>query len=66
VKVLTEYSDLTTINAGVSQGRALGPLLYLLYTADLPTSPGSLTATFADDTAIITTDSNHAVASQIL
>jgi hypothetical protein len=44
----------------------LGPLLYLLYTADLPTSPGSLTATFADDTEIITTDSNPAVASQNL
>jgi hypothetical protein len=36
-----------------------------LYTAELPTSPGSLTATFADDTAIITTDSDPAVASQI-
>jgi hypothetical protein len=66
VKVENEYSELTPINAGVQQDSVLGPLLYLLYTADLPTIPGSLTATFADDTAIIATDSDPAVASQIL
>jgi hypothetical protein len=44
----------------------LGPLLYLLYTADLPTSPGNLTATFADDTSILTTDSDPVVAVQLL
>jgi hypothetical protein len=44
----------------------LGPLLYLLYTADLPTSPGTLTATFAADTSILTTTSDPVVASQLL
>jgi hypothetical protein len=34
-----------------------------LYTADLPTSPGSTTATSADDTAVVTMDSDPAIAS---
>jgi histone H2A len=66
VKVGTGQSALTFINAVVPQGSVLGPLLYLLYTADLPTSPGTLSATFADDTSILTTDSDPVVASQLL
>jgi hypothetical protein len=38
----------------------------LLYTADLSTSPGSTTKIFADDTALVTMDSDPAVASQKL
>jgi hypothetical protein len=49
----------------VSYG-VLRPLLYLLYTADLPTSPKSTTAIFADDTAVVAMDSDPAIASQKL
>jgi hypothetical protein len=37
-----------------------------MYTADLPTSPTTTIVTFADDTAILATDSDPAVASQKL
>jgi retron-type reverse transcriptase len=66
VKVENDYSEMISIHAGVPQGSVLGPLLYLLYTADLPTSPRTLIATFADDTSILTTDSDLAVASHLL
>lgn len=51
----TAYSSLKNIEAGVPQGSVLGPILYLLYTRDLPPSPTTTLATFADDTAILST-----------
>lgn len=58
VKYEEEYSELKKISAGVPQGSVLGPILYLLYTRDLPNMNDATIATFADDTAILTVGDN--------
>jgi hypothetical protein len=44
----------------------LGPVLYTLFTADLPETPGILSATFADDTAALSYHRNQNIASEKL
>lgn len=58
------YSELCEINAGVPQGAILSPLLYTIYTSDIPTRDDTLTATFADDTAILGQSRNREDASK--
>lgn len=53
VKVKDERSPLIEIKAGIPQGSVLGPILYTLYTADMPINLSVTLATYADDTAII-------------
>jgi len=44
----------------------LGPLLYTIYTADVPQSDTTILSTFADDRAIFTTHPNSTLASASL
>lgn len=55
VKHKDAYSSLHAIKAGIPQGSVLGPLLYTLYTADMPIPRDSsaMVATFADDTVLL-------------
>ncbi|GBP78228.1 Probable RNA-directed DNA polymerase from transposon BS [Eumeta japonica] len=48
---------------GVPQGSILGPVLYLIFTADIPTHEYTITATYADDTALLSVDKDSSTAS---
>jgi len=51
------------IHSDVPQGRIHGPLLYVLYTSDLPKSKETTLGTSAYDTAIIETHKDLTIAS---
>jgi hypothetical protein len=55
-----------TVLSGVLQGSILGPMLYSIYTADLPITGHTLLATYADDTTILASHENPIEASRIL
>lgn len=60
------YTELHPKQAEVPQGSVLDSILNLLLRADLSTTPGITTATFADDTTIIASDRNANTASKLL
>lgn len=66
VKCGSETSQVYPIKSGVPQGSVLGPVLYQLFTSDLPTSDSVTMATFADDTAVLSVHVNPNTASRVL
>jgi len=62
-EVVTQLKD---TNSGAPQGSVLRPMLYLLHPADLPVALDTITATYADDTAILVAHKDHVEASQRL
>lgn len=52
-KAADELTKLHSINSGVPQSIVLGPVLYILYMADITTTDQTITPTFAGDTTIL-------------
>lgn len=64
VKFQDSISELKPIRASVPQGSILGPLLYIIFTAVFPTHPKVNISTFADDTALLATNTDPKIASK--
>lgn len=52
VSIKDSLSNIRNIQSGVPQGSILGPLLYIIYTADIPKDKNTKLYLYADDTAI--------------
>jgi hypothetical protein len=62
-KINGETSNSFHTHSDVPQGSILGPLVYVLYTSDLPSFKETTLGTFADDTAIFATHEDPTAAS---
>lgn len=59
VKYEQAISNSFDIPNGLPQGSVLAPKLYILFTADIPSTPKTQMLTFADDTIILTNSAQH-------
>lgn len=66
VKINNDVSNIHQIEAGIPQGSVLGPVLYTIFTYDMPTTDDVTVATYADDTAFISSHKSPSEASRIL
>lgn len=66
VKTNNDVSQICQIKAGIPQGSVLGPVLYTLFTYDMPINDNVTVATYADDTAFLCSDHSPVEASRIL
>jgi len=58
VQIGSVVGDLLDVLIGVPQGSILGPILFLLYINDLPGASNLISLLFADDTALLDSDSD--------
>lgn len=56
VTVDGQLSNIKSIEAGVPQGSVLGPILFNIYTSDIPRMEGVNLALYADDIVVYTSD----------
>lgn len=54
-----EYSEVKHITAGVPQSSALGIIIYLIYTGDIPKSDSTTIATIAGNTTVLAVGNNE-------
>lgn len=66
VNIRNSFSIIRHISAGVPQGSVLGPILYTIFTSDMPTTANVTTATYADDTALIASSESEVEASRFV
>lgn len=66
VKVNDDFSNILQIKAGIPQGSVLGPVLYTIFTSDMPTVGDITVATYADDTAFLYSNESPTEASRII
>lgn len=66
VNINQEFSTIRYIQSGVPQGSVLGPTLYTIFTSDMPLTDDVTIATYADDTAIISSKETLSEASYMI